>query len=89
MIILLLGVSACVIFLCQKTSIELKTMYPKTDCVAVNQDYVGEQATFTFDKWIEHSFSEYVQQKNLRETDQPTTYTKILQCFCRYEESLG
>ena len=64
-------------------------MYPKTNCVAVTEDYIGESATFTYDKWIEHSFVEYLQQKNLRETDQPTMYTKIYQCFCRYEDSQG
>jgi hypothetical protein len=84
-ILVLLAFSACVIFLCQTTSIKLKSLYPKTDCEANNADYIGDSAIFTYEKWIEHSFGEYLQQKNLRETDQPTTYSEIYQCLCRYE----
>lgn len=46
MIIIMILISAGIIYVCSYTAISLKLRYPKTDCKAATKNYVGKGATF-------------------------------------------
>jgi len=60
LIVIMIAISAAIIYVCSYTSIGLKLRYPITNCKVVTNEFVGEKAIFSMKEWEGQSFKEYL-----------------------------
>ena len=65
-IVLMILVSAAIIYVCSYTSIALKLRYPITNCKSITKEYVGSKAVFNMKDWEHQSFREYLVNHKLK-----------------------
>jgi len=84
-IIVMLAISATVIFLCTKSSNAAKFKYPTATCSITEDDY----KTLGNKTWLTDAMNEYSVNTELSAKGLNTHYTDILQCYCTNQKTIG
>lgn len=93
-IVLLLCMSAAIIFMFSNYSFKLKSKYPDIACDSIYMDYDVDAETKAITgtnllRWTEDAFKEYKVNKAYEKNEKETAYKGLMQCFCTYRKLLG
>lgn len=91
MILILLAISASIIYYCTNWSLSLKLKYPKVICKDILEDYSpnaeGVFAEADYQRLLDNSMKEFNLNREKELNKERTHYQGTMQCFCLREKA--